>query len=189
MRPLSILTLFISFWLVPVTAISQESNTQRSTQSRTREIVASFNKTKHKVVEVYGIKKEKYKRVVSEPSIKQNIRDYSGIYEVSEMGYLINIQVESDGKLNATGSEPTNGDTSHMRSFRLEGARISEALLTATKVYADGATEKFEGAFINRTDYISPMDKGTKTFGLGVVSNSFEFRGVTFDKLFYQLKQ
>src|SRR5687767_11982962 len=99
MRTLSIITLLLGLWLAPLIGISQESSTQRSTQSRTQEIVASFNKTKHKAVEVYGIKKEKYKRVVCEPAIKQNIREYSGVYEVSEMGYLINIQVESDGKL------------------------------------------------------------------------------------------
>ena len=185
MRPLSILALFLGFWFCSCDRNLPGINTQ----SRTQEIVASFNKTKHKVVEVYGIKKEKYKRVVSEPAIKQNIRDYSGVYEASEMGYLINIQVGSDGKLNATGSEPANGDTRQMRSFRLEGARISGAMLTATKVYDDGATEKFEGVFINRTDFLSPTDKGMRSFGLGVVSNSFEFAGVTFDKLFYQLKQ
>ena len=120
MRPLSILTLFLSFCLVPLTAISQQSDAQR----RTQEIVASFNKMKHKVVEVYGIKKEKYKRVVSEPAIKQNIRDYSGVYEGSDMCYLINIQVGSDGSVKATGSEPANGSTRPARSFRLEGAKI-----------------------------------------------------------------
>lgn len=185
MRPLSIIMLLIGFWLVPVTAISQESNTQ----SRTQEIVASFNKEKHAVVEVYGVKKEKYKKVVSEPAIKQDIKDYSGVYEVSEMGYLINLQVGSDGRVKATGSEPAKGHTRQRRSFRLEDATIRGAMLTATKVYDDGATEKFEGVFINRTDFISPTDKGVKSFGLGVVGNSFEFAGVTFDKLFYQLKQ
>ena len=184
MRTLSIITLLLGFLLAPLTAISQESSTQR----RTQEIVAYFNKTKHKVVEVYGVKKEKYKRVVCEPSIKQNIRDYSGVYEGSDMGYLINIQVGSDGSVKATGSDPANGSTRPARSFRLEGAKIVGAMLTATKVYDDGATEKFEGVFINRTDFTSPTDKGVSSFGLGVVG-SFEFGGSTFDRLFYQLKQ
>lgn len=188
MRPLSIITLLLGFWLVPPIAISQESNTQRSTQSRTQEIVASFNKEKNLVVEVYGVKKEKYKRVVSEPAIKQNIRDYSGVYEVSEMGYLINIQVGSDGSVKATGYDPANGSTRPARNFRLERVRITGSMLTATKVYDDGATEKFEGVFINRTDFISPTDKGVSSFGFGVVG-SFEFAGVTLDRLFYQLKQ
>ena len=116
MRPLLIIALFLGFGLAPFTAISQESNTQR----RTQEIVASFNKTKHKVVEVYGIKKEKYKRVVSEPAIKQNIRDYSGVYEASDMGYLINIQVGSDGSVKATGSDPANGSTARLVALDLK---------------------------------------------------------------------
>jgi hypothetical protein len=185
MRPLSIITLLIGFLLVPLTAICQESSTQR----RTQEIVASFNKEKHVVKEKYGVRTEKYKKVVSEPAIKQNIRDYSGVYEVSGFGYLINVQVGSDGSVKATGSEPADSGTRQARSFRLEGASITGAMLTGTKVYHDGATEKFEGVFINRTDFNSLTDKGVSSFGLGVVANSVEVAGVTLDKLFYQLKQ
>ena len=183
MRPLNIITLLIGLWLIPGSAICQESN------ARTQEIVAYFNKEKYAVKEKYGVKKEKYKKVVSEPVIKQNIRDYAGVYEVSDMGYLITIQVGDDGSIKATGSEPTNGHTRRIRSFRLEDAKISDAMLTARKVYTDGAAEKFEGVFINRTDFSSPTDKGVSSFGLGVVGKAFEFSGVTFDRLFYQLKQ
>ena len=185
MRPLSIITLFVGFWLIPVSAISQESYTQK----RTQEIVASFNKQKYAVKEKYGVRSEKYKRVVSEPVIKRSIRDYSGVYEVLDLGYLINIQVGSDGNVNAIGSEPSSGGTRRPRRFRLEGANITGAMLTARKVYEDGATEKFEGVFINRTDFDSPTDSGVSAFGLGVVGNRVEFAGITLDKLFYKLKQ
>ena len=182
MRPLAIITL-LGFWLIPVNATPQESYTQK----RTQEIVASFNKQKYAVKEKYGVRREKYKEVRSEPVIKQNIRDYSGVYEVSDLGHLINIQVGSDGNVKAIGSEPANG-TRPARRFRLEGANITGALLTATKVYEDGATEKFEGVFINRTEFNSPTDNGVSAFGLGVVINPVEFAGVTLNKLFYQLK-
>jgi hypothetical protein len=185
MRPLSVITLLVGFWMIPVNAISQESYTQR----RTQEIVASFNKQKYAVKEKYGVRREKYKKVVSEPVIKQNIRDYSGVYEVSGLGYLINIQVGSDGNIKAIGFEPADGGTRQARSFRLEGAKITGALLTATKVYDDGSTEKFEGVFINRTEFSSPTDNGVSAFGLGVVIHPVEFAGVTLDKLFYHLKQ
>jgi hypothetical protein len=185
MRPLSIITLLLGFWLIPVNAISQDS----STQKRTEEIVASFNKQKHAVKEKNGVRIEKYKRVLSEPVIKQNIRDYSGAYEVPDMGFFINIQVGSDGRIKATGSEPANGGTRQARSFRLDGAQIAGAMLTGTKVYDDGSTEKFEGVFINRTVFNSPTDKGLSAFGLGVVGNSVEFAGLTLDKLFYQFRQ
>ena len=106
MRSLSIFTLLVGFWLIPVSAVPQESYTQK----RTQEIV-SFNKQKYVVKERYGVRKEKYKKIVSEPVTKQNIRDYSGVYEVSDRGYLINIQVGSDGNVKAIGSEPANGGT------------------------------------------------------------------------------
>ena len=185
MRPLSIVTILVGFWLLPVNAIAQECDTQK----RTQEIVAAFNKAKYAVKEKYGVRKEKYKKVVSEPVTKQNIRDYSGVYEASDFGYLINIQVGSNGDVKAIGSEPANGDTRQTRSFRLEGAKIVGAMLTGTKVYDVGPTEKFEGVFINRTDFNSPTDNGVTVFGLGVVRNPVEFAGVTFDKLFYQLKR
>ena len=185
MRPLSIIALLVSFWLAPVNAVCQESYTQK----RTQEIVASFNKQKDAVKEKYGVRTEKYKRIVSEPVIKQDIRDYSGVYEVSDLGYLINIQVGSDGRVEGIGSEPSNGGNRQARRFRLEGAHITGAMLTGTKVYDDGSTEKFEGVFINRTEFTSPTDKGISAFGLGVVCDPFEFAGVTVDKLFYQLKQ
>ena len=184
MRPLSIVRLLVGFCLIPVNAISQESYTQK----RTQEIVATFNKQKYVVKEKYGFRKEKYKKVISEPVVKQNIRDYSGVYEVTDFGYLINIQVGSDGNVKAIGSEPAHG-TRQARSFRLEGAKLVGAMLTGTKVYDDGPTEKFEGVFINRTEFNSPTDSGVSAFGLGVVGNPVEFAGITFDKLFYQLKQ
>jgi hypothetical protein len=185
MRPLSIITLLVGFWLIPVNAISQESYAQK----RTQEIVASFNKQKDVVKEKYGVRREKYKKVISEPVIKQNIRDYSGAYEVPDVGYLINIQVGSDGNVKAIGSEPAKDGTRQVRSFRLEGAKIVGAMLTGMKVYDDGPTEKFEGVFIKRTEFNGPTDSGVSAFGLGVVGNQVELAGATLDKLFYQLKQ
>ena len=185
MRRLSIITLLAGFWLIPVNALPQESYTQK----RTAEITASFNKQKYAVKEKNGVRKEKYKKVVSEPVIKQNIGDYSGTYEVSGLGYLINIQVAGDGNVKATGSEPADGGSRQARSFRIEGAKIVGAMLTGTKVYADGSTEKFEGVFINRTEFNSPTDSGVSRFGLGVVGNPVEFAGVTFDKLFYEFRR
>jgi hypothetical protein len=185
MRPLSIIMLLVGFSLTPVNAAPQDSYTQK----RTQEIVATFNKQKYKVKEKFGVRTEKYKKVISEPVIRQNIRDYSGVYEVSDIGYFINVQVESDGNVKAIGSEPANGNTRQARSFRLEGAKIVGAMLTGTKVYDDGPTGKFEGVFINRTEFNSPTDNGISSFGLGVVGDPVEAAGVTLDKLFYQLKQ
>ena len=179
MRSLSIIALLA---LIQIVSFAQASSSQRR-----NEIVASFNKEKHLAKEKYGVRVEKYKKVVSEPAMKQNLRDYSGSYEAEGLEYRITLQVGSDGAVQANGSETTNGAT---RSFRLQGAKIANAMLTATKVYDDGSRDKFEGVFLNRTDFTSPNDPGVKLFGLGViVRNPVEIHGVALDKLFYQLKQ
>ena len=183
MRLLSIITLCAGFCLIPVNVTAQQT-----TEQRTQEILASFTKEKHSVKEKNGVRTEKYKKVVSEPAVKENVRDYSGVYEVSDFGYLINIQVESDGSVKAFGSEAATGG-SQTRNFRLEGAKISGAMLTGMKVYDDGSGKRFEGLFMNRTVFESPTDKGVRTFGLGVVGDPVEIAGVTLDRLFYQLRR
>ena len=139
MRIVILVTLLL---ICSVTAVSQQSSSQNE---RTQEISASFSKSKSLTKEKNGVVKSKYKDVRSEPVVKQNIADYAGTYAVSELGYLINIQVGSDGRIEANGSEMNGGQS---RTFRLEGARIEGALITATKVYDNGAKEKFEGVFM-----------------------------------------
>jgi hypothetical protein len=161
-----------------VNVISQ----QISSQTKAQEIAAAFTKNKHVVKEKYGVHREKYKNVRSEPAVKSDLREYSGVYEVRELAYVISVQVGNDGQVKATGSEQS-------RQFRLENAKIEGALLTASKVYSDGTREKFEGVFLNRTDRDSPTDPGVTVFGLGVIlAAPFEMNGVTYDKVFYQMK-
>jgi hypothetical protein len=59
-------------------------------------------------------------------------------------------------------------------------------LVTATKVYANGVTQPLEGAFMNRSTYESPTDKGFTVFGLGVLGRPTSVSGVTIDKFFYE---
>ena len=161
-----------------VSAIAQ----QVSAQTRAQELATAFNRHKQVTKEKHGVRTEKYKDVRSEPAVKPNIADYSGVYEVSELGYLLNIQVRSNGSVQASGND-------RRLTFRLENARIDGALLTASKVYQDGTSEKFEGVFLNRIDRNSPTDSGVTIFGLGVVLNApFETNGLTYEKLFYGLK-
>jgi hypothetical protein len=179
--------IFILITLLFAISISAGSQ-QLSNQTRAEQIAASFNKFKHLAKEKYGVRKEKYKDVRCEPDVRQNIRDYSAVYEVPDIGYVINIQAES-GRIQATGYETIADDNRQSRIFRLESARISGALLTARKVYADGAAENFEGVFLTRTDRNSPTDAGVTMFGLGVLlSTPRERNGITYDKLFYQRK-
>ena len=159
--------------------VSQEP----SSHARAQELAASFDKQKSALKAKHGMRIEKYKDVRNVPRINSNPSDYSGAYEVSDLGYVINIQVGSDGKVQASGSE--NG-----RTFKLENARIDDALLLASKVYQDGTRESFEAVFITRLERDFPTAPGVTKLGLGVVlSKPFEVDGVTYERLFYQLPQ
>lgn len=162
---------------------------QTATQSRTRAIVASFNKRKHAIKERHGVRVEKYKEIRSEPAIKANPREYSGSYEVEGLGCSLDLRVDANGTVSGSGYDPVDFDASVKRQFTFRNARLEGALLTGTKVYAGGVTEPLEGAFINATSFDSPTDKGVTTFGLGVIGKRLSVGGVTVDKLFYQRKE
>ena len=160
-----------------------------ATDTRTRAIVASFNKSKHMVKEKHGVRKEKYLDVRSAPVVKQNPADYSGEYEDAGLGFSLRLRVDRDGKVEGTGYEPLDGDSGVSRSFRLGDGLIRGALITAKRVYADGSSEPLEGVFINKTAFESPTDKGVTAFGLGVIGKGFQVGGLNIDRIFYQLKQ
>jgi hypothetical protein len=160
-----------------------------ATDTRTRAIVASFNKNKHVVKEKHGVRKEKYLDVRSEPVVKQNPADYSGEYEDAGLGFSLRLRVDRDGKVEGTGYEPLNGDAGVSRTFRLRDGRITGALITAKKLYANGSSEPIEGVFINKTAFESPTDKGVTAFGLGVIGKGLQVDGLNVDRIFYQLKQ
>ena len=183
------MTALFSPGLISGSASSQQTPSgQSAVQTRTRAIVASFNKSKHAVKEKHGVRVEKYKEIRSEPVVKENTRDYVGSYEVPDFGFSLELRVDSKGNVAATGYEPVDADAAVMRRFTLRNARIEGALFTATKVYQGGATEPFEGVFINRASFDSPTDRGVTTFGLGVVGKAVTVHGVTVDRLFYQRK-
>ena len=158
---------------------------------RSREILASFNKMKHEAREKFGIRKEKYKEIHSEPVMRPALQDYAGTYKVPDLGYTINIASTGAG-VTVTGSEP-QGDSPAVRRFHLEGTRLDGALLAGTKVYEDGGRTQFEGLFINMTDTggTSPTEVTHRatTFGLGVVGVQINTRDLTRDKLFYHFER
>ena len=152
-------------------------------QSRTRAIVGSFSKFKHVSKKHRGNKKEKYLRVVSEAAIRANPADYSGVYNVPGIAFGLNLSVDRSGVVTGTGYEPLA--ESVRRAFTLRDGRIEGALLTATKIYADGGSAKLEGAFMNRTSFESPTAAGVTLFGFGTLGPPIQVAGVTIDKFFY----
>lgn len=165
--------------------ISSAPARQSDTQQRARELAALFSKSKHSVKERRGVRVEKFLEVRSEPVVKQDVREYSGSYE-SDFDCSLSINVGTDGGVEANGCEPSG---ERPRKFTLRGARVSGAMLTGTKVYEDGSTEKFEGVFINRTERGRADAAGVTTFGLGVVFDPPKAGdGFVMTRLFYQLK-
>jgi hypothetical protein len=165
------------------------ARSQETAAQRTRVIVASFNKSKHAVKEKFGVRIEKYKEIQSEPAILRNTRDYSGSYEAEGLGLNIELRVDDKGNVSGSGYEAIDPDQRVFRRFTLRNAHLDGALLTGTKVYERGGTERLEGVFINETSFDSPTDKGVTTFGLGVIEHKVVLAGgVTLDKVFYQRK-
>jgi hypothetical protein len=170
-------------------APAQQALSSATAQTRTNAIAASFTKSKHVVKEKRGVRMEKYKRVESEPVVKANPQDYSGTYEVPDLAFAVHLRVDRDGNVEGTGYEPTGPDLSVRRSFTLRSGRIVGALLTATQVYANGTQNRFEGAFMNRTSFDSPADRGFTVFGLGVIGKDLAVGGATINRFFYESKQ
>jgi hypothetical protein len=165
-------------------ASAQVAASTADSQSKAHAIAASFSKFKSVSKERHGIRKEKYRKIESEPVVKTNPADYSGIYEVPDMAFALNLSVDPTGVVKGTGYEPLT--ESVRRTFSLRDGRIQGALLTATKVYADGESERLEGAFMNRISSDSPNDSGVSVFGFGTIGKSVQVSGLTINKFFYE---
>jgi hypothetical protein len=175
----------IGLAVASITASAGGAQTRESS-SRTAVIAASFNKSKHAVKERRGVRVEKFKEVKSEPVVPRSPRAFSGLYEVSELGSSLRLQIDDAGRVTGNGTEPLGGETTLLRKFTIRDAHLDGALLTGTKDYGNGSSSKLEGVFINRTSFDSPTDKGTTEFGLGVLTSPIRVYGVTVERLFYQ---
>lgn len=185
MQYLSISLLATASVIAATMAPTVQQARAQTTQTRTSAIVASFNKSKHVVKERHGVRLEKYKDVRSEPVIKANPEDYSGTYDVPDMGFGVQLRVDRNGNVQGTGYEPVGDDGTVRRTFTLRNGRIEGALLTATQVYGDGTQGRFEGVFMNRTSFDGPADRGRAEFGLGVIGKDARVGGLTINRFFY----
>jgi hypothetical protein len=176
---------FVAATLIGLCLVSTGVAAQQDARQRARELAASFSKSKHEVREKKGFRVEKFKEVRSEPVARPKAADYSGEYE-ADSAYSLSIRAGADGVVEATGYEPTPQGS---RRFTLRGAKVEDALLTGTKVYEDGSTEKFEGVFINRTERDRMDDPGFTEFGLGVLFDPPKVgEGLELNRIFYRLK-
>ena len=164
----------------------QQASAFQSISARTAAIVAAFSKNKHVVKNKRGVRHEKYKRVESEPLITSRPETLSGAYEVDGIGSRLTLQIGRDGRVSGSGTEVVGEGIA--RTFTLANGRIEGALLTAVKVFRSGRSERLEGAFMKRTSYDSPTDRGVSALGLGVIGEPVTFQGNTHEKFFYRRK-
>lgn len=184
MPALLVVIIFFILSLLPANIFGQD----RNVQARTQELVREFNKTKHKVKEKRGIRIEVYVEVRSEAAVKRP-EEYAGVYQIDGNGAALELRTSGNGALLEAAGEDIGG-----RRFTLTNGKIEGALLTATKTYANGETEKFEGVFINRTvrSGKSPADakEDETAFGLGVAGQQINLGGDNYNtRVFYERKQ
>lgn len=162
-----VLIVFIIFGLFSAGKIFAQ--TSDATQ-KTQEIVAALAKTKYKHKVKKNFELELYIDVKNEAVVK-NAADYAGVYESPESNYRIELRV-AGGKVEGSGYE-TSFENSSRVNFTLRDARIEGALLTATRVYADGSAKRLEAVFVNRTvtQGANPnkIESRETKFGLGFV--------------------
>ncbi len=146
----------------------------QNAEQKTQNLIAALGKTKHKKKERGNFSFERYIDVKSEAVVKNNVRDYAGVYKSPDANYQIELRVAADGKVEGSGFD-SDFNSSLKQNFTLKDGRIEGALLTATKVYADGETKKLEGVFNNRTvtEGKNPNEINTREtkYGLGFIDS------------------
>src|SRR5687768_1123023 len=149
---------------------------------KTRELVTALDKTKYKKKEKGNVSIEIYVNIKNEPVLR-NAVDYGGNYATEDGMHGLTLNVDRDGRASGSGHDAIDND--RRVAFNLKDATLTGALLTATKVYENGVTQKFEAVFVNRT-VSSGKNEGeiasrdTK-FGLGFIQpgNSVDTAGRT----------
>jgi hypothetical protein len=141
-----------------------------SASTRVDEIVARFNKTKHK--EKRGV--STYRRVEATPLARASV---SGTYRPQGLDFVLDLDARKG--------------RDHRGAFTLRDVRLNGAHLTATKVYTNGTTATLEGVFLRQTvrEGTSPANARLTSdrTGIGIVGLDFVLDGgIELDKLFYE---
>ena len=173
-------------------AVDNVSAQTSDAAQKTQNLVASLDKTKYKKKEKRNIVVEVYVDIKNEAVVKSNPADYAGSYVSDGDDYRLDLRV-SGGKIEGSGTDLyfENSDLAKQqrRNFTLRDARIEGALLTATKVYENGQTQKFEAVFVNRTAVAGKNPNEIETritqYGLGFIESNDSMT----NRVFLEFKQ
>jgi hypothetical protein len=142
---------------------------------RARDLAASLDKTKYKKKEKRNVAIEIYIDIKNEPVVR-NAAGYSGLYQSDGHEYNLQLSVSADGVASGSGYDSTNFDNGQKVNFTLKDARVDGALLTGTKAFDNGTSEKFEAVFVNRTVSAGQNPNSISThdtsYGLGFVQTN-----------------
>jgi len=147
-----------------------------ASNDRVTEILSMFTKSKNVQKQKRGVMKSVF---VERHGEAFTGTDVNGAYAVDGLELTLDIRG------NAGSGKDRHG------AFTLRDVRRDGALLTATKVYANGRTAKLEGAFmtlVTRAGKTADDATTTRTFGLGVVLDEpYELDGnVYLERVFYE---
>lgn len=170
------------FLFIAALSIGYFSSAQQMQPKERAEFIAreDFSKSKYKKMEKYGVTKEKSKVIISTPVIKENVKEYSGLYKVDDPDYMITLNI-TDGK-SIKGSIKEAGGINGYQTFELKNIIIQDALFKAEKINPDGSETRLEGVFIDKNN------NGIVDFGLGLkLAKSVTIaNAVETDKLFFK---
>jgi hypothetical protein len=124
---------------------------------RAQILAAQFTKHKEATKRKNNVTTRKYKEVVSEVWLA-SAPQYAGRY-VSDDAASIDIVIDREGRVSGTGQDE--------RRFQLRDVAMRGGLLSGTKVYPDGSTDRFEAVLLKRSDRSAPNDEFTVTYGIG----------------------
>ena len=142
---------------------------------RAQELAAALDKTKYKKKEKRNITVEVYVNIKNQPVVK-NPAEYSGLYRSDSSDYKLQLNVSSDGSATGSGYDSLNFGDGQRVNFNLRDARVEGAVLSATKVFDNGTSEKFEAVFVNRSVAVGQNPNSISTndssYGLGFIQTN-----------------
>lgn len=174
-----LLTLIIAIFLTGLSCQIYAQNAAPQAQV----LAAALDKTKYKKKEKKDIKIEIYINIKNQPVIKSNQAEYSGVY--ASDGYTLELKIAADGSAEGSGYDAANWTANSPKLvFTLKDARVAGGVLTATKVFDSGSTERLEAVFVNRTvssgTNAGNIEESKTTFGLGFVQSAKDWQNRVF---------
>ena len=147
--------------------------------ARAQTLAGEFSKFKNETRTKKGVSVTKYKEVVSEAWLA-NAASYAGTYFTDD---IVRLEVRIDARGQATGS-----GRDHNGRFDLRGLEISGGLITGTKAYEGGRTDKFEGVLLKRSTRSNAREDFSVHYGIGMLSDA-SGNGVGSDLRVFAVKQ